>query len=284
MLGGLTGCGEGYVLEGAVLNIACADDSTKQQLMAQVSKFLAKEGFEDLGRYDEMIALVQSMPTMARQQELARMNRERTFLNDPKHLRVIWSDYTNSTPMDLTTLRYTPVSGPFIEVGIYEERPGGFSDAGRAFYRRFLSDMKDRFGASIFVAKEPPANNQKEYLRITIVNLAATVFWSVAALGVSLALTGALSYFALRRLHLSALAKRAIFVAVNAWIAAPMPYPTTWITIPLPNLLAFPWTDLRFYSNVAPYAAVSLSCSFLICTLLAIRLFRHHEGQFAAPT
>jgi hypothetical protein len=60
MLGGLMSCGEGYVVEGAVLNIACADDSTKQQLVAEVSTFLAKEGFENLGHYNEMIALVQS--------------------------------------------------------------------------------------------------------------------------------------------------------------------------------------------------------------------------------
>jgi hypothetical protein len=284
MLGCLASCGEGYVLEGAVLNIACAGDSTKQQLMAELSTFLAKEGFENLGRYNEMIALVQSMPVEARQQQLARLNRERTFLNDLNHLRIIWADYTNATPKDLESLRYTPVSGRFIEIGIYEERPGGFSDAGVAFYRRFLSDMKDHFGASIFIAREPPANNQNEYLRITIANLMVSVFWSIVALGLSLAFTGSLSYFALRKLQLSPGAKRAIFVAVNAWLAAPMPYPTTWVQIPLPNLFAFPWTDLHFYSNVALYAAVSLLCSFLICTLLAVRLFRNSDRHSAVPT
>jgi hypothetical protein len=284
MLGGLMSCGEGYVVEGAVLNIACADDSTKRQLMAEVSTFLAKEGFENLGRYNEMIALVQSMPAETRQQQLAQLNRERTYLNDPSRLRIIWADYTNATPKDLAILRYTPVSGPFIEIGVYEERPGGFSNAGVAFYRRFLSDMKDHFGASIFIAKEPPANNQNEYLRITIFNTIVTVFWSVVALGLSLVFTGALSYFALRKLRLSPWAKRAIFVAINAWLAAPMPYPTTWVQIPLPNLLAFPWTDLHFYSNVALYAAVSLLCSVLICTLLAVRLFKKNDTHLAAQT
>jgi hypothetical protein len=266
-----------------VLNIACADDSTKQQIMAEVSTFLAKEGFENLGHYNEMIALVQSVPSDT-QQQLAQLNRELTYLNDPHHLRIIWADYTNPKPKDLAILRYTPVSGPFIEIGIYEERPGGFSNAGVAFYRRFLSDMKDHFRASIFIAKEPPANNQNEYLRITIVNTIVTVFWSVVALGLSLVFTGALSYFALRKLGLSPWAKRIIFVAINAWLAAPMPYPTTWVQIPLPNVLAFPWTDLHFYSSVALYAAASLLCSFLICTLLAVRLFKNDDRHLAAPT
>jgi hypothetical protein len=132
----LAGCGEGYVDEPARLNvIGMTDDSKKQQLLDNVATFLRKEGFEDFGRYDEMIALIQqdhAMPTKVREDELARLNRERTFLNDPLHLRIIWADYSVAAPAELALLRYT-ASFPFIEINIYEERPGGFSAEGQRF-------------------------------------------------------------------------------------------------------------------------------------------------------
>jgi hypothetical protein len=266
-------------MEGAELNIIDTDDAKKEQLMNVVSKFLNKEGFENLGRYDEMIALVRSMPTQGKEQELARLDRERTFLNEHRHLRIIWTDYSNAAPKDLASLHYKPPSGPFVEIGIYEERPGGFSAAGQAFYRRFLQDLKDRYGDSVVVATEPPPNNEQEYLSITIINIIAAIFWSAVALAIPLVLTGALSRSVLKRLPLPIMAKRIIFVVVNAWLVAPVPIPAAFVEVPVPNMFAFPWTDFSFYSHVGSYMAVSFPCTILVCILLSFRLFKGHNGE-----
>jgi hypothetical protein len=88
-------------------------DESKDQLLISVSRFLKREGFEDLGKYEQMIALIQqdhAMPATAREEELARLNRERTFLSDPKHLRIVWADYSNAQPAELSLLRYKGVS------------------------------------------------------------------------------------------------------------------------------------------------------------------------------
>jgi hypothetical protein len=112
ILATLAGCGEGYVLEPARLNvIGMTDDLREQQLLDLVSSFLRQEGFEDFGRYDEMIALVQqdhAMSKKVKEEELARLNRERTFLSDPHHLRIVWADYSNATPRRLRCCHTRP--------------------------------------------------------------------------------------------------------------------------------------------------------------------------------
>jgi len=89
----LVGCGEGYRIDSATFNVNDITDESKTKLLETVSRSLKAEGFEDFGRYDEMIALIrqnQAMSPAARDEELARLNRERTFLNDAHHLRVVW--------------------------------------------------------------------------------------------------------------------------------------------------------------------------------------------------
>src|ERR1700679_4292857 len=109
----LGGCGEGYRIEPACLNVTDITEDSKQQLLASVSRFLKRDGFEDLGTYEEMIALIRqdhAMPAPTRQEELARLYRERTFLSDPHHLRIVWADYSNAAPADYRLLRYMPSS------------------------------------------------------------------------------------------------------------------------------------------------------------------------------
>jgi hypothetical protein len=284
----LGGCGEGYRIEPACLNVTDVTDEFKQQLLASVSRFLTREGFEDLGKYEEMIALIQqdpAMPASARQEELARLNRERTFLSDTHHLRIVWADYSNAAPVDYRLLRYKPSSDHFIELNIYEERPGGFSSDGIRFYERFLSALQKQFGASVVVVSPPPPTNEAEYRRITLVNeIGAVVGWIIAAL-VGLLFTGFLSVYLLNRLRISTMARRLIFVLVNTWLVAPLPFPGGYIFVfPGPNLIAFPWTDWDFYSKVASYARVSFPCTLVLCALISVLLFRGRPVVTAAMT
>jgi hypothetical protein len=285
---GLGGCGEGYRIDPACLNVTDITDDSKQQLLASVSRFLKGKGFEDLGKYEEMIALIRqdhAMPASAKQEELARLNRERTFLSDPHHLRIVWADYSNAAPADYRLLRYKPSSDHFIELNIYEERPGGFSSDGIRFYERFLSALQKQFGASVVVVKTPPPTNEAEYRRITRANeIGAVVGWIIAAL-VGLLFTGLLSVYLLNRLKTSTMARRLIFVLVNTWLVAPLPFPGGYIFVfPGPNLIAFPWTDWDFYSKVASYARVSFPCALVLCALISALLFRGRPAAKGART
>jgi hypothetical protein len=274
----LGGCGEGYRIDPACLNVTDITDDSKQQLLTSVSRFLKREGFEDLGTYEEMIALIRqdhAMPAAAKQEELARLNRERTFLSDPQHLRIVWADYSSAAPADYRLLRYKPSSDHFIELNIYEERPGGFSSDGIQFYERFLSTLRKQFGASVIVVKDPPPTDESEYRRITLVNtIGGIVGWLIAAL-LGLLFTGSLSGYLLKRFKISTTARRLIFIVVNTWLVAPLPFQGGYIFVfPGPNLIAFPWTDWDFYSKVASYARVSFPCALVLCALISMLLFR----------
>jgi hypothetical protein len=284
----LGGCGEGYRIDPACLNVTDITDDSKQQLLASVSRFLKREGLEDLGTYEEMIALIRqdhSMPAAAKQEELARLNRERTFLSDPRHLRVVWADYSNAAPAEYGLLRYKPSSDHFIELNIYEERPGGFSFDGIQFYERFVSALQKQFGASVIVVKTPPPTNEPEYRRITRVNtIGAIVGWIIAAFA-GLLFTGFLSVYLLNRLKISTMARRLIFVLVNTLLVAPLPFQGGYIFVfPGPNLLAFPWTDWDFYSKVASYARVSFPCALVLCALVSALLFKGRTAVEGAVT
>jgi hypothetical protein len=284
----LGGCGEGYRIDRACLNVTGITDDSKELLLASVSRFLKVEGFEDFGTYEEMIALIRqdhAMPAAAKQEELARLNRERTFLSDSHHFRVVWADYSNAAPADYRLLRYKPSSDHFIELNIYEERPGGFSSDGIKFYERFLSTLQKQFGASVIVVKDPPPTNEAEYRRITRVNtIGGIIGWLIAAL-LGLLFTGSLSGYLLKRFKISTMARRLIFILVNTWLVAPLPFQGGYIFVfPGPNLIAFPWTDWGFYSKVASYARVSFPCALVLCALISVLLFRGRPVVTGAAT
>ena len=279
-LSALGGCGEGYVVKPAIFNISGLTNDSKGQFLEVVSRFLKQEGFEDLGRYDAMISLIQkgNMREDTKAEQIAKLNREHTFLNKDKHLRIVLVDYINTVPPN-GYLSYTPPGSHFIEINIYEEQPGGFSPNGQNFIGRFTSILRQQYGNSLIVVKEPPPRDVPEYKRITSANTATTIFWCGVAMLVSFLVTGPISLFLLRKASLSATTKRGLFVLVNSWLIAPLPFPATVTTVPAPNILAFPWTNLDFYLQAAPVAMVSFPCALVLCTFVSFFLFEGNYGR-----
>lgn len=286
VLAALCGCGEGYFAKSAILNVTGIRDQSKGELLTAVSGFLKNEGFEDLGRYDAMISLIQisEMPESLRTEELARLNRELTFLKDSAHLRIVWADYS-SGELPKHAIRYTAPSSPFIEITIVEEGPGGFSSPARRFYRRFLWTLQRQYGTSVVVVQDPPPGDEAEYRRITVNHIVmGTIDWLIA-FSLAFLLTGFLSYRLLRRRGLARTTKRLIFVGVTAWLAAPMPFQGGYIFVfPGPNLLAFPWTDMDYYRHFASFAAVSFPCAVLFCGMASMFLFKGQSESGSVRT
>lgn len=277
----LAGCGEGYRLVPARLNIDGVTSRSLPAATTTVHDFLIGEGFEDLGKYEEMIVLIRqdnSMLLNAKRDQLDRLEREYTYLNRRHHLRVVLTDYTDGVPTDLS-LDYTPACDHFVEVAVYDERPGGFGPYGLAFYRRLVSALGQKYGTSLRQIQYPPPTDVKEYNRITAKNTAAAVIaWSLA-LALPLLITGSVSCYALRKLRISANLKRLIFSVINAWLVAPLPCPAAFIlVIPLPNLFAFPWTSTDYYACVTPFAALSFPVTFLLCAVVSLFPFRAKNG------
>jgi hypothetical protein len=82
----------------ARLNIVDVAPESFADAATTVHDFLAREGFEDLGKYEAMIALIRqdnAMPPSVKREQLVRLDREYTYLNRRHHLRVVLSNYTN---------------------------------------------------------------------------------------------------------------------------------------------------------------------------------------------
>jgi hypothetical protein len=162
-------------------------------------------------------------------------------------------------------LPYDEPVAPF-EVAIYEERPGGFSSSGNRFLSEFQESLKNSLGTSVTLATPPPKTDDAEYWRITTTNAFVGIINWLAVFGISIAITGAISRSVLKLIPIRANAKRAVFVLVNTWLATPLPFPAaTILVILLPNLLAFPWTNLDYYHAID--VAVFPSQSHWYCTL-----------------
>jgi hypothetical protein len=273
----LAGCGEGYRIVPARLNIVDATPESFPGAATTVHDFLLEEGFEDLGKYREMIDLIRqdnAMPPNVKREQLVRLDREYTYLNRGHHLRVVLSNYADGVPPEIS-LSYTPTSARFIELAIYDERPGGFGSYGLAFYGRLVSALKQRYDASLREIQSPPQTNEREYRRITAENtIASIVAWSLA-FALPFSVTGSVSRYLLQKFKVSANIKRPIFAVVNAWLVTPLPFPAAFIlVIPLPNLFAFPWTSGDYYSRVASFAAVSFPVALLPCAAISMLLFK----------
>jgi hypothetical protein len=279
----LAGCGEGYRVVPARLNIVDVTPESFPGAATTVHDFLLKEGFEDLGKYREMIDLIRqdnAMPPNVKREQLVRLDREYTYLNRCHHLRVVLSNYADGVPPEIS-LGYTPTSARFIDLAIYDERPGGFGSYGLAFYGRLVSALKQRYHASLREIQSPPPTNETEYRRITAKNtIASIIAWSLAFV-LPLLVTGSASRYVLQKLRVSANLKRLMFAVINAWLVAPLPFLAAFIlVIPLPNLFAFPWTSADYYSRLASFAAVSFPVTLLLCAAISTLLFREKvEGE-----
>jgi hypothetical protein len=272
----LAGCGVGYVSKPGIIDITVSSAESSDQIQTEIARFLATEGFENLGRYDEMISLIQGseMSKRVKEEELVRLNRERNFTNRSTNMDVTVADYSSSKPPK-ASFTYAPPEGPFIEINTYEGRPGGFSLKGRQFFSRLFSDLKGKFGPSVRIVQDLPPDDESEYWRVTLWNLATSIIWLSMALLMPLLLTGSLSVYLLRRTRFSPGIKITLFALINTWLVTPLPFQAASImTIPSPNLLAFPWTNFDYYRRVASFAAISFPCTFVVCTIVSWYLFR----------
>jgi hypothetical protein len=270
----LGACGHAYVIEPARLVLTPAEELSAAELRGAIGPALVSAGFDDLGIDEEMIDLQRRTAPDARTAALRAdpLLHEYTYFNERRKIRVEIIDYTD-VDRPRRQLPYETPSGPFFEIRISEERPGGFSTSGH----RFLTDLQRQLAtleAAVILVVPPPATDNATYWRITLSNFVGGAMGWLTVFSVSMALTGTVSYAVLKRIPISITAKRSSFAAINAWLVTPLPFPAASIlVILLPHLAARPWTDLDYYHRVLDYAVVSFPVSIALLALLANALF-----------
>ncbi len=276
------GCGGGYIVTPARLLVTDAEGISVADLRSDIGPMLEASGFEDLGKDEEMIALVRRSAPNEETGALRASDllNQYTYLNDRRNLRVEVTDYTD-VARRRPRLPYETPAGPFFEIRLYEHRPGGFSSSGKLFLAE-LREHLGTLGGVVTLAVAPPATDDAEYWRVTLGGFAAGILNWLTAFGVTTVVTGGISYQVLKGAPMRVSAKRGAFVLVNVWLATPLPFPVaTILVVLLPNLLAFPWTDLDYYGRVLDSAVVSFPISLALCAVISRRMFRNssaHEG------
>jgi hypothetical protein len=284
-MGLLAACGESYTIESARLNLINAGGDSERELRNIASAFLAQEGFEDLGRDDEMIALLKRSrgPDAATDPLIERHERRRSYLNRDRRLTVEILDYSDGAAPKFD-LGYTPRTRSFIEIRVNEARPGGASREAHEFYDRLVAALRARFGEAIVEMTKLPATDEAEYRRVTRANqIGGVISWSIAFL-LGFSVTSAISLSLLARTSLPVLPRRIIFTLANTWFAAPvLLQAATILVVPAPNALAFPWMDPELYSRGEPFHQVSFLCAFVLCAAASFVVIRHRRKQSTPP-
>jgi len=275
-----------YVLEPAQILIV-SENIQMQQFNFVVSDLMKISEFEDLGRDDEMIDLLRFSESKSglnglNNSSIERLQNEYTYLNRKRGLTVVISDFRD-TRRDRQSSKYAMPSGPYLEISIYESRPGGFSAFGQQFVSGFKSELVARFGDAVIQVTPTPPTNDAEYWRVTTINMVAgAIGWSIA-FGVGLLITSPISFYALRKLPVRTGVKRAAFTLVSTWLVTPMPFPAASIlVIALPHVFAAPWTDLDYYEQVKNMALYSFPISMIFCAIISVRVFRRSDDSGVA--
>jgi hypothetical protein len=267
------GCGGvGYRIIPARLVLSDANGLSIQELRSAIGPKLVADGFDDLGIDEEMIELKRRTGVDEGALAVSELLHTYTYLSRRRHLRVEVVDYTGAARRR-PSLPYEAPVGPFFEIRVSEERPGGFSASANLFLAELQEQLETLDGAVTLVTPPPPTD-EAEYWRLTLKGYTAWILSWLTAFGITVTITGALSYAALRRAPLRVGAKRGVFVLINAWLATPLPFPVAAILVwTLPNLLAFPWTYPDYYRRVLDSALFSFPVSIALCVLIARRLF-----------
>ncbi len=271
----LSACGEGYVLEPGRICLNVDGQASRDRVFEEVSRLLKGEGFEDLGSDDEMIDLIKggSMTADLKDERITRLRREYTYLNDKRGLRVVVTDYSGT---DLTTVQL-PYRAPFksfLELAVYESRPGGFSPDGHVFFRKILTNLQTTLPSDVAIISEPPPTDEAEYRRISSINRVSAILSWCVALSLSLLLIGFPTYLVTKKLPVSLATKRVLFTLLCAWLVTPVPLPAALTVIPGPNIFLFPWIDVNYYKQWGWFVPGSLVVTLIMCAAIAILGFR----------
>jgi hypothetical protein len=165
---------------------------------------------------------------------------------------------------------------PAVEVTIYENRPGGFSDDGFAVYQDLSKHLATSFGIQS-VHEVEPARRESDLVLFAMaaaIGLGNSLWWLGAVL-LPLLILVPLEARLLPWVPWSISVKRTVVTVINTWLTTPLPFPVASILVAfLPHIFAFPWTDDDYYRRVSTLLWWSFPVAALINYGVARRFIR----------
>ena len=288
----LLSCGISYSVPRATLHIDLIDANQMDMMRGQIGSFLTSKDFEDLGKDEEMLALLEwssrkhgnDSVVKIDSDSISRIHRTRHFTNKVIEIDVMIIDYSDTTikkrlvnyPASETEI----TDSPSIELNIYNYRPGGFSVEAHRFYEEMYSFLKSKSNAPIHTVFSPPATDQKEYYKISAVNLLSGALWWLVVYLMSISLVGFLMIKILNRTNLAVAYKRTAFALFGTILATPLPFPAaTILVVILPSILAIPAIGSDYFVRIQNFAIPSFIVSAVLCVVISIYFIRGRKSE-----
>lgn len=289
----LISCGISYSVPRATLHIDLVSSNQMDMVRNDISSFLISKGFRDLGKDEEMLELLEwsskqhegDVIAKTNSDSINRIHRTRHFKNEDIEVDVMIIDYSDTAIkkrfVNYPTSETEITESPSIELNIYNYRPGGFSAEAHGFYNEMYSFIKSNYKVPIQTIFSPPATNQIEFYKTSVVNLLSGALWWLIVYLISISLFGFIIIKILNRTKLEISSKRVVFSLLGTIFATPLPFPAaTIMVVVLPGVLAIPAIGSDYFVRIQDFAIPSFIISAALCFLISIYFIngRHSEN------
>lgn len=284
-----SGCSPGYVAPQAATRVEFASVADFDAAFAAIRAHILRQGFEQApdDPVPDFMLEHSSAGMRWRQIHEKRFWRERGGLFDRE------SAFIELTPYPDTSAEYQAYNGysdaqphwPFLEIHVSETRPDGFSAGTLQFYDNLVQSLSTP-NARVVNLASPRAGSAEAYANYVRSGLLLTLAWWLVTWSVSITIIGGIATWLFGFFDWSRRVRRFAFVAVGGLLATPLPVPTMFMTVLLPNALLF-WTPGPYAELIARsgfIATAMFASSFAFSALAAMILFRKRKPRTDATS
>lgn len=292
----LSSCGISYSVPRATLHIDLVKAGQMAESQNTISSFLILKGFVNLGKDEEMLALLERSSkrhedgeyadTFAKinNRQINRINRTRRFNHEALQVDVEIVDYSDTSIKkrfaNYPTAETKITDSPTLELNVYNYRPGGFSPEAHKLYSELFLFIKASSPGSIYAIFLPPKTNQAEFYKVRVINFVGAVLWWLFVYLIGISVFGFVVIKLLNGTKLSVIPKRTIFTLLGAALATPLPFPAaTLFVIILPSVFAMSATSTDYFVSVQGYAIPSFIVSAIFCVLISCFAIRKDSAE-----
>lgn len=275
----LGGCGEGYSTPQAVIRLEASTVGDMDAAAKTVASKLLALGFEEYPPKPRPDFMQQGLPPALIWSDA----HATTFVRDGKAFTPVGALRVSVTPYpDANTPRipYSTDIGsrpapPFLELGISESRPQGFSEEGIAIHAEITKALEQHTG-KLVIPSLPKRGDDQEYLISQIKDLLTTLALWLVVWAVFMTIIGGLAMVGIRRLFARTALRRAALIFIGVAFVTPVSTPTAIVQLLMPSILLFlsPEALVLMFQSMGATLPIMFALSLALSTLTAFIFIR----------
>lgn len=236
----LGGCDEGYHAPQAVIRLEASSVGDMDAAAQAVASRLTTLGFKEYPPEPRPDFMQRDLPAALLWSDA----HTSTFVRDGKAftpvaaLRVSVTPYpdANTPRIPYSTDADSAPPPPFLELGISELRPNGFSEDAIAVHAEIATVLGQHTG-KLVIPSLPERGDDQAYIGHQFQSLLTGMLWWFVAWAMWMAVIGGLAMWALRKLRTQTVYRRAALILIGTAFVTPVPAPSAFVPFLVPNIL-----------------------------------------------